>query len=30
MSPERFQRYIADEKRVWSPVVQQVGLAVKK
>jgi tripartite-type tricarboxylate transporter receptor subunit TctC len=30
MTPERFQQFIANEKKVWSPVVQQVGLAVKK
>jgi len=30
MDPARFQKFIAEEKRVWSPVVQQVGLAVKK
>ncbi len=30
MTPEQFQRFIAEEKKVWSPVVQQVGLAVKK
>ena len=30
MNPEQFQKFIADEKRIWSPVVEQVGLAVKK
>jgi len=30
MSPEQFQQFIAAEKTRWSPVVQQVGLAVKK
>jgi tripartite-type tricarboxylate transporter receptor subunit TctC len=30
MDPERFKQFIANEKKVWSPVVQQVGLAVKK
>ena len=30
MDPARFQKFIAEEKRVWSPVVEQVGLAVKK
>jgi tripartite-type tricarboxylate transporter receptor subunit TctC len=30
MSPEQFQQFIASEKKVWAPVVQQVGLAVKK
>ena len=30
MSPEQFQQFIANEKKVWSPVVEQVGLAVKK
>jgi tripartite-type tricarboxylate transporter receptor subunit TctC len=30
MNPEQFQQFIATEKKVWSPVVQQVGLAVKK
>jgi hypothetical protein len=30
MSPEQFRTFIANEKKVWSPVVQQVGLAVKK
>lgn len=30
MDPARFQKFIAEEKRIWSPVVQQVGLAVKK
>jgi tripartite-type tricarboxylate transporter receptor subunit TctC len=29
MTPEQFQQFIANEKKVWSPVVQQVGLAVK-
>jgi len=30
MSPERFRQFIQDEKKNWAPVVQQVGLAVKK
>jgi tripartite-type tricarboxylate transporter receptor subunit TctC len=30
MSPEQFQQFIASEKKVWSPVVQQVGLAAEK
>ena len=30
MSPEQFQQFIASEKKVWSPVVKQVGLAVEK
>jgi tripartite-type tricarboxylate transporter receptor subunit TctC len=30
MTPEQFQQFIAQEKKVWTPVVQQVGLAVKK
>jgi tripartite-type tricarboxylate transporter receptor subunit TctC len=30
MSPQQFGKFIADEKRAWSPVVEQVGLAVKK
>jgi tripartite-type tricarboxylate transporter receptor subunit TctC len=30
MNPEQFQQFIANEKKVWSPVVEQVGLAVKK
>jgi tripartite-type tricarboxylate transporter receptor subunit TctC len=30
MTPEQFQQLIAQEKKVWSPVVEQVGLAVKK
>jgi len=30
MSPEQFQQFIANEKKIWSPVVRQVGLAVKK
>lgn len=30
MSPEQFRDFIAAEKKVWSPVVQEVGLAVKK
>jgi len=30
MTPEQFQKFIQDEKKVWAPVVQQVGLAVKK
>jgi tripartite-type tricarboxylate transporter receptor subunit TctC len=30
MNPEQFHQFIANEKKVWSPVVEQVGLAVKK
>jgi tripartite-type tricarboxylate transporter receptor subunit TctC len=30
MNPDQFQQFIANEKKVWSPVVEQVGLAVKK
>jgi tripartite-type tricarboxylate transporter receptor subunit TctC len=30
MGPEQFQQFIANENKVWSPVVEQVGLAVKK
>ena len=30
MSPEQFQQFISNEKKIWSPVVEQVGLAVKK
>ena len=30
MNPEQFQQFIANEKKIWSPVVEQVGLAVKK
>jgi tripartite-type tricarboxylate transporter receptor subunit TctC len=30
MSPEQFQQFIASEKKFWSPVVQQVGLAAEK
>jgi tripartite-type tricarboxylate transporter receptor subunit TctC len=30
MNPEQFQQFIANEKKNWSPVVEQVGLAVKK
>jgi tripartite-type tricarboxylate transporter receptor subunit TctC len=30
MSPEQFQQFIANEKKVWSPVVRQVGLAAEK
>jgi len=30
MSPQQFTQFIANEKKVWSPVVEQVGLAVKK
>jgi tripartite-type tricarboxylate transporter receptor subunit TctC len=30
MTPEQFHEFIAKEKKVWSPVVEQVGLAVKK
>jgi hypothetical protein len=29
MSPKQFQQFLASEKKVWSPVVQQVGLAVQ-
>jgi hypothetical protein len=30
MKPEQFQQFIANEKKIWSPVVEQVGLAAKK
>jgi tripartite-type tricarboxylate transporter receptor subunit TctC len=30
MDPDRFRQFIAAENKVWAPVVQQVGLAVKK
>jgi tripartite-type tricarboxylate transporter receptor subunit TctC len=30
MSPDEFRQFIASEKKVWAPVVEQVGLAVKK
>ena len=30
MNPDQFQQFIANERKVWSPVVEQVGLAVKK
>ena len=30
MSPEQFQQFIDNEKKVWTPVVEQVGLAVGK
>ena len=30
MNPDQFKQFIANEKKIWSPVVQQVGLAVKK
>jgi tripartite-type tricarboxylate transporter receptor subunit TctC len=30
MTPAQFEQFIQDEKEVWAPVVQQVGLAVKK
>jgi tripartite-type tricarboxylate transporter receptor subunit TctC len=30
MTPERFRAFIAEETKVWGPVVQQVGLAKKK
>jgi tripartite-type tricarboxylate transporter receptor subunit TctC len=30
MSPEQFHQFIASERKTWSPVVEQVGLAVKK
>jgi tripartite-type tricarboxylate transporter receptor subunit TctC len=30
MSPDQFRAFIGEEAKVWGPVVQQVGLAVKK
>jgi tripartite-type tricarboxylate transporter receptor subunit TctC len=30
MTPDQFRAFIEQEKKVWTPVVQQVGLAVKK
>jgi tripartite-type tricarboxylate transporter receptor subunit TctC len=30
LTPDQFRQFIIDEKKVWGPVVQQVGLAVKK
>jgi len=30
MTPDQFRSFIENEKKVWTPVVQQVGLAVKK
>jgi tripartite-type tricarboxylate transporter receptor subunit TctC len=30
MTPDQFRTFIEQEKKVWTPVVQQVGLAVKK
>jgi tripartite-type tricarboxylate transporter receptor subunit TctC len=30
MTPDQFRAFIENEKKVWTPVVQQVGLAVKK
>jgi tripartite-type tricarboxylate transporter receptor subunit TctC len=30
MNPAQFQQFIANEKKLWSPVVEKVGLAVKK
>ena len=30
MTPQQYEKFIAEEKEVWAPVVQQVGLAVKK
>jgi tripartite-type tricarboxylate transporter receptor subunit TctC len=30
MTPEQFRQFIAEEKKVWGPVVEQVGLAIKK